>query len=168
MQLCDICSRCGLSLILLIGVLLISAAPAAADEDATQRLEREVAELRALMEELKNAGLAEQRLAEVERRLEVLAAEVENLKMGEAAVVATVEGARTGLGPAASKVYEVDRGVSVGGYGEALLEVFDDTREDGTPSGKTDQFDMLRGVLYFGYKFDDRFVFNSVGTEIIL
>jgi hypothetical protein len=161
MKLCHIYSRCGLSLTLLIGALLISTPAVAADEDATQRLEREVAELRALMEELKNAGLAEERLAEVEKRLEVLAVEVENLKMGEAAVVATVDGARTGLGPAASKVYGVDRGVSVGGYGEALLELFDDTREDGEPSGKTDQFDMLRGVLYFGYKFDDRFVFNS-------
>ena len=151
MQLCDICSRCGLSLILLIGALLISVPTVGADEDTTQRLEREVAELRALMEELKNAGLAEERLAEVEKRLEVLAVEVENLKMGEAAVTATVDGARAGLGPAASKVYGVDRGVSVGGYGEALLEVFDDTREDGSPSGKTVQFDLLRGVLYFGY-----------------
>ena len=65
MQLCDICSRCGLSLILLIGALLISVPTVGADEDTTQRLEREVAELRALMEELKNAGLAEERLAEV-------------------------------------------------------------------------------------------------------
>ena len=35
------------------------------------------------------------------------------------------------------------------------------TGDDGADSGKTDTFDLLRAILYFGYKFDDRFVFNS-------
>jgi hypothetical protein len=129
--------------------------------ERVDRLERELAELRAVIEELRQAGIAEQRLVEVERRLEILATEVENLKVGEAAVIATREAAVPGLGPAASKVYRKESGVSIGGYGEALFESFDSSRDDGSGSGKTDQFDLLRGVLYFGYKFDDRFLFNS-------
>jgi hypothetical protein len=54
-----------------------------------------------------------------------------------------------------------DQGVSIGGYGEMLLQAYDSSKDDGTPSGKTDTFDFLRAVLYFGYKFSDSFVFNS-------
>jgi len=155
--------RYGLRLMLVMIVLATALAPTAAAgvDDPVSRLEREVAELKAAMAELRAQGLAEERLLEIERRLELLAVEVENLKVGEAVVTATRDGAVSGLGPAASKVYNTEGGVSIGGYGEALLEVFDDERDDGSPSGATDRFDLLRGVLYFGYKFDDRFVFNS-------
>jgi hypothetical protein len=136
-----------------------------ADEDdtkaAVERLEQEVSELNAEIEELRALGIAEQRLDEIERKIEILAAEVEDLKVGEAAVTASREAALPGLGPAASKVYQKDSGVSIGGYGEALYESFADERDDGTESGKTDQFDLLRAVFYFGYKFNDRFLFNS-------
>jgi hypothetical protein len=131
------------------------------DDEKIRRLEREVAELKAAVEELRALGLAEDRLAEVERRLQILAEEVEDLKVGEAAVTVTREETYSGLGPAASKVYQKDQGVSVGGYGEALLEFFDEERDDGTASGATDRFDFLRAVFYFGYKFTDRWIFNS-------
>ncbi len=103
------------------------------DDEKLQELEREVAELRAAMEELRNLGLAEDRLAEIERRLGILAEEIEDLKVGEAAreECSRDRGAISGLGPAASKVYQKDHGVSIGGYGEALLEFFDDSRDDG-------------------------------------
>jgi hypothetical protein len=129
--------------------------------ERVDRLERELAELRAAIDELRQAGIDEQRLVEVERRLEILATEVENLKVGEAAVIATRADAVPGLGPAASKVYQKESGVSIGGYGEALFESFDSSKDDGSESGKVDQFDLLRAVLYFGYKFNDRFLFNS-------
>ncbi len=156
-----------------ITCLLIAAASLAtwspqdafADEADTkarvERLESEVSELRAAIEELRALGIAEERLAEIERKIEILAAEVEDLKIGEAAVTASREAALPGLGPAASKVYQKDSGVSIGGYGEALYESFADQRDDGSDSGKTDQFDLLRAVFYFGYKFNDSFVFNS-------
>jgi hypothetical protein len=66
-----------------------------------------------------------------------------------------------GLGPAASKVYQVTQGVSIGGYGEILYENFDDMREDDTPATSLDVIDALRAIVYFGYKFDDRLLFNS-------
>jgi hypothetical protein len=134
---------------------------AASDDEKLRELEREVDELKAEIEELRALGLAEQRLTEIERRLEILAEEVEDLKVGDAAVTASRDYTVSGLGPAASKIYQKDDGVSVGGYGEALLEFFDDSRDDGSESDAVDRFDFLRAVLYFGYKFSDRWIFNS-------
>jgi hypothetical protein len=62
-----------------------------------------------------------------------------------------------GFGPAASKVYGVDRGLSIGGYGEANYINFIGDEED----GDLDRSDALRTVLYLGYKFTDKIVFNS-------
>jgi hypothetical protein len=66
-----------------------------------------------------------------------------------------------GLPFGASKVYRVQRGVSIGGYGEIVYENVAGEREDGLPSGATDEFDALRGILYVGYKFNDKVLFNS-------
>jgi len=131
------------------------------DDEKLLELEREVSELRAAVEELRALGLAEDRLSEIERRLEILAEEMEDLKVGDAAVKVSRDQTVSGLGPAASKVYQKEQGVSVGGYGEALLEFFDDSRDDGSESGAVDRFDFLRAVVYFGYKFSDRWIFNS-------
>ncbi len=148
-------------------------------EEDFKRLEGEVEKLRAVIEQLQaaqrkmekaeaEAEAAESpaepiQVAELARRLDVLAAELENIQLGNAAVEepATLEDARYGLGIAASKVYRVDQGLSIGGYGEALYENFDSTREDGADSGRTDQFDFLRAILYFGYKFNDKWVLNT-------
>jgi opacity protein-like surface antigen len=62
-----------------------------------------------------------------------------------------------GLGPAASKIYGVERGLSIGGYGEANYRSFVDDKN----SDDLDRADFLRLVLYLGYKFTDRIVFNS-------
>jgi hypothetical protein len=142
----------------------LSTAALASEDDQTDRveaLELRVAELEALINELKEAGknVEPARIEELERQIRILAEEIEDLRMDD--VVEPVEDIERGLGPSASKVYQVDRGVSVGGYGELLYEDFDSKREDGAPSGKTDQLDLLRAVLYFGYKFNDRIIFNS-------
>ncbi len=99
-------------------------------------------------------------LAEIEARIEALTREIEELRLGSD-VVARADTSVLGLGPAASKIYGVQQGVSIGGYGEILYENFADEREDGVPSGKTDQIDALRGIVYVGYKFDEQFLFNS-------
>ncbi len=99
-------------------------------------------------------------IEELEKRVEALTLEIERLRIGEAAAPQAKESV-LGFGPAASKVYKAKRGVSIGGYGEMLYENFDQRRDDGTLSGKTDQADFLRAVLYFGYKFNDRLLFNS-------
>ncbi len=53
------------------------------------------------------------------------------------------------------------QGVSISGYGEVLYENFATTRENGTPATSLDVVDALRAIVYFGYKFDDRLLFNS-------
>jgi hypothetical protein len=57
---------------------------------------------------------------ELARRIEILTAEIERLKTGEIprGETKTVDG--RGMGPSASKVYGVDRGLSIGGYGEIV------------------------------------------------
>lgn len=96
--------------------------------------------------------------AELSRRIDVLAQELERMKIGEAA--ASADRSQYGLGPAASKVYR-GQGVSLGGYGETVYEYIRKNKDDGTPSARQPKFDLLRAVLYTGYKFSDRWVVNS-------
>jgi hypothetical protein len=99
------------------------------------------------------------RLAELESRIEAVTRELERMQLGRDVVEA--DSSIQGLGPAASKVYRVNQGVSLGGYGEFLYENFAANREDGSGSGARNQADALRVVLYVGYKFNDRLLFNS-------
>jgi hypothetical protein len=145
-------------IVIAVGSTVVSAET---PEERADRLEREIEQLRNVIAELKSESSGGDRLAEIERQLGILAEEVENLKIGEEIIETSGESSMPGLAPAASKVYRKEQGLSIGGYGEALLEVFDDQKDDGSPSGKTDTFDMLRGIVYIGYKFDERFVFNS-------
>mgnify|MGYP001364675596 CR=1 FL=1 len=97
--------------------------------------------------------------AEFRRQIGVLAEEQERMSLGD---VFTPIGDRvSGLAPAASKIYAVDQGLSIGGYGEALYTDFDSRTDDGSPSGRTDTADFLRLVTYVGYKFDQTWLFNS-------
>jgi hypothetical protein len=168
--------------------LILTADPAAAQggsvDQQLEELRRQVEELRRELEAARRerAGEAEvaapdeaepapaaeaeaapgpgpDRLAELERRIEVLAAELERLELGEAA--ARADESVYGLGPAASKIYRTEEGLSIGGYGEMLYQSPDSERDDGSRSGAKDQIDFLRAIVYFGYKFDDRFLFNS-------
>jgi len=164
-----IAAACLAALVLLLPAM--AGAGAGGDDERLRRLEAAVAaleaEIAALRAEAANpaddaepAPPAPTAVDELSRRVDVLAAEIENLKLGEAAA-AEADRAERGLGPAASKVYRTGRGLSIGGYGEALYQNFGSTRDDGADSGATDRFDLLRAVLYAGYKFNDRFLFNS-------
>jgi hypothetical protein len=99
-------------------------------------------------------------LKRLEAQVEAITAELEELRLGRDLVV-QADTSVNGFGPAASKVYKVRQGVSIGGYGEVLYENFARTREDDTPSGATDRLDALRAILYAGYKFSDKVLFNS-------
>lgn len=92
--------------------------------------------------------------AELERRIDLVAGDVEGLRLGE--VLAPLGEGYRGMGPAASKVYGLDQGLSIGGYGEVFAR-FDDEG--------TDIADALRGVFYIGYRFDEKWLLN---TEIEL
>lgn len=99
------------------------------------------------------------RIAELERRLDAVTREIERVSLG--ADVVEADKSIYGLGPAASKIYQVNQGVSIGGYGEILYENFAGEREDGVASTTRDITDALRAIVYFGYKFDERLLFNS-------
>ena len=95
---------------------------------------------------------------ELARRIDALAAEFDDREHGPASQEL---GSHHGFGPAASKVYGVDRGFSFGGYGEMVYNNFAAQDESRAPSGSRDRIDFLRQILYVGYKFDDRLVFNA-------
>ena len=97
---------------------------------------------------------------EVERKIEVLAAEIETMKLGEARG-RTADRSTNGMGPAASKIYRGGNGLAIGGYGELVYRNFAARLENGSRSQLADEADLQRAVLYFGYKFNDRFLFNS-------
>lgn len=101
-------------------------------------------------------------VAELRRQIEILSQEIERLKTPQAAEqVVTGEETEYGLGAAATKVYRVDRGLSIGGYGEMLYENYSGSTDAGVRTTSRDQFDMLRAILYAGYKYNDRVLFNS-------
>jgi opacity protein-like surface antigen len=109
------------------------------------------------------------RIEELERKVDLLAGELSRVR-SELVVPAepTLE-SNYGFGPAASKIYGADRGLSIGGYGELNYTNFindDDAAGDTLPGGtfsdsKLDRADALRLVLYLGYKFTDSIIFNS-------
>ena len=99
------------------------------------------------------------RLTALERQLEALTRELERQQLG--AEVVDADTTAIGLGPAASKVYRVGQGVSVGGYGEVVYHNYAAEREDDAPAGARDVIDALRGILYVGYKFNDKLLLNT-------
>jgi len=93
---------------------------------------------------------------EVQRRQVILTEEVRRLR--EMLVLPENKQMKSyyGLGPAASKVYEMNPGLSIGGYGEANYGAVLSDKE-----AEQNRFDFVRFVLYVGYKFNDWIVLNS-------
>ena len=103
-------------------------------------------------------------IEELRRRLDVLAAELEQLRSGETPKAELTDERRQSLGlaPSAATTYRrAAEGVSFAGYGEMLLENFKSENETGALGAPTTRLDFLRAVLYAGYRFNDRFLFNS-------
>lgn len=97
---------------------------------------------------------------EQERRTSILAEELEKLR-GELVVPETAEyKSLYGLGASASRVYQVRRGLSLAGYGEAKVSFFMADNDDG-PSKKRNTGDLERFIAYMGYKFSDRIIMNT-------
>lgn len=129
-------------------------APIAAAQSAKEvdELRKKVAELEKQIESLRSTADSEQ-IEEMARRIEILTREIESLRIEKAAPAAADE-FDAGLGQAASKIYRSGNGFSFGGYGEMVYHDYDDP-------GATSELDFLRAVLYTGYKFNDRVLFNS-------
>jgi len=114
-------------------------------------------EMRQLREMLDTPPAPQPAVAEVERKQDVITEEVRKIK--EALVLPETEDLKSqyGFGPAASKVYGIDKGFSIASYGEFNYK--NAVSDRGTSA--RDEFDMLRLVLYTGYKFNDWILFNS-------
>jgi len=95
-------------------------------------------------------------LEELERRLDIVTQELQTLKNETAVSGDSDYTSAFGFGPAASKVYKQNRGLSVGGYGEGHF-----TNLVSDQNGGDDVADMLRAILYVGYKFDKNIVLNT-------
>lgn len=102
-------------------------------------------------------------VSQIERKTDVLTEEVEKLRTQLVVPEKTEYKSAYGLGPAASKVYQVGKGLSIGGYGEANYQARVDD-QGGRTGGKLDNpdnTDFERLVIYTGYKFSDSILFNS-------
>ncbi|MGR9106486.1 MAG: hypothetical protein ACU843_06090 [Gammaproteobacteria bacterium] len=93
---------------------------------------------------------------EVARKTDILSQEVEKLRTALVIPEEKALKSEYGLGPAASKVYHADKGLSIGGYGEASYQNI--VADKGS---RQDNADFLRAVMYLGYRFTDRILFNS-------
>ncbi len=135
-------------------------------EDRLSKLERELAEINAKLAAMSAAKQPSDpaAIAALQARVEVLAEELATIRAGgtESSAPPTTSGkSHFGVSPAASRVYETEHGVSIGGYGELLYQNFAADRDDGSPSEKTDTADAQRLVLYFGHRFNATMLFNS-------
>lgn len=92
----------------------------------------------------------------LERKTNVLSQEVEKLRTNLAIPEEAKYKSAYGLGPAASKIYQVGKGLSIGGYGQASYQA-----RVGDKGADIDNADLERIVLYAGYKFTDHILFNS-------
>jgi hypothetical protein len=92
----------------------------------------------------------------LERKTDILSQEVEKLRTNLAIPEEKQLKSAYGLGPAASKVYQVGKGLSIGGYGEAFYQDVVGDKGDAKSTA-----DLERMVLYVGYKFTDKILFNS-------
>lgn len=152
----------------LLGALLSAAMPAGAAEKPKtmedmwkiiEAQQQQIDMMKAKLEKTEKAAVTKTASSDVkglERKTDVLSEEVEKLRTQLVIPEEKEYKSAYGLGPAASKVYQVGKGLSIGGYGEANYQAFVDNQ------GKSkDNADLERVVLYAGYKFTDNILFNS-------
>ncbi|MDH3686301.1 MAG: hypothetical protein OEP95_08745, partial [Myxococcales bacterium] len=110
----------------------------------------------------------EDRIQDLERKLELLTDELARVRDQVAVPEQPELTSAYGFGPAASKIYGQESGLSIGGYGEFFYTNFIGDTDAGFDTNgiqisdrQLDRADALRLVLYMGYKFTDNIVFNS-------
>ncbi len=139
------------SWILAAAVLAVAHAGLAQD---TQDLERRIQALESKIAQMQKSAPSTE-LSEVRREIDVLSREIETLKNGQLRQEVRTDPAsgQYGLGAAASKVYRSEPGFSVGGYGDMLYQ--------NHSSHEVSSADLVRAVIYTGYKFNPSVLFNS-------
>lgn len=96
---------------------------------------------------------AEERIQELEEKVAILAEEIEGRRR-EGIVSGEYEyEPMRGVGPAGAKIYAVEQGLSIGGYGQAFYR-------DSSIEGQ-DEADFIRQIFYFGYRFNDWILLNT-------
>lgn len=120
--------------------------------------QKQIDEMKAAMTaaQSQQAAAPQNNVKTLERKTDILSQEVEKLRTNLVIPEEPKYKSAYGLGPAASKVYQVGKGLSIGGYGEANYQAI-----VGDEKGKNDNADLERLVLYAGYKFTDNILFNS-------
>ena len=101
-------------------------------------------------------NVATSNVKNLERKTDILSQEVEKLRTNLVIPEEAQYKSAYGMGPAASKVYGAGKGLSIGGYGEGNYSA-----KVGDKGSSNDSADMERMVLYAGYKFTDKILFNS-------
>ncbi len=138
---------------LMMGLLVSSVfvLPASAQEDQSKKdLIATIRQLKQRIEELERSKIDPKTLEQLKNQLDVLTEEVQRLREAQA----PPEKAERfyGLGPSASRVYALEQGVSLAGYGEVVYR----NENDGTK-----QADAQRLIMYLGYRFSPHILFNS-------
>ncbi len=121
-----------------------------------QAQQKQIDEMKSGMQTAAPAKTAGGDVKNLERKTDVLTQEVEKLRTNMSIPEEAKYKSAYGLGPAASKVYGAGKGLSIGGYGEGNYSA-----KVGDKGSSNDSADLERMVLYAGYKFTDRILFNS-------
>ncbi|MED5260835.1 MAG: hypothetical protein VX574_00335 [Myxococcota bacterium] len=152
-------------------VFAFAAAPASAAADDSDRITALESQVQMLMDEIKKmqaekevekaaeAAAEDVTVApnpELQENIGALAREMERIKRAVAIPEETGLKSMYGKGPAASKVYTKDQGLSIGGYGEGNFSALVADKH-----GRDNVAEWLRGVIYAGYKFNDWIVINT-------
>jgi hypothetical protein len=96
---------------------------------------------------------------ELARRIDILSDEINQLKAHQAYI--SQNKSIYGLGRSASKVYFIPQGLSIGAYGEIVYNHPAGEDQDGDAVDQDPTLEALRYVVYLGYKFSDKWIFNS-------
>jgi hypothetical protein len=146
--------------LLTVFIFFAAIATAFAQQPTAEELDHRVRALEQKLEALQAKSQSAE-LDELKREIDVLTQEIESMKIDRQKPAAAADVQQYGLGAAASKVYRSEGGVSIGGYGEWAYDNFARRRDNGVPSGATSTANFLRAVLYTGYKFNEKTLFNS-------
>lgn len=95
---------------------------------------------------------------DLEKKIDILADEINQLKAYQMSI--NKNESVFGLGRSASKVYHIPQGLSIGGYGEMTYKHYRAENESGDPIDKDPMSEVLRNIIYVGYKFNDKWLIN--------
>ena len=138
--------------------LLLTTSAFAGNTSEISELKQQIQMLMKKTQELeKKSVIQEKKSIELAEQSQTLIDETSDLKTGFNYTKVDVDKTFSGLGPAASKVYNSKSPLSIGGYGEMYYSHYS---EDQGSSEYTNKVDVYRFVPYIGYKFSDNIILN--------